>query len=68
MLRKARGLAVVAAAALGILCAPVQAATITINVGASTNFANTLVDLIGTFEAYYSASGVSYNIAVMDAG
>lgn len=68
MLRKARGLAVVAAAALGILCSPVQAATITINDGGSTSFANTLVDLIGTFQAYSFASRVSYNIAVTDAG
>lgn len=54
--------ALVAAAATAPL--PALAATITINVGASPSIANALVDLIGTFQAYYFDQGVSYNIAV----
>jgi molybdate transport system substrate-binding protein len=64
MPRTARRLAFCTFAALAMSQTPAQAATITINVGASQSFANTLVDVIGTFQAYYFASNISYNVAV----
>lgn len=64
MLGKAKKFALYAASALAMMHAPAHAATITIKVGASPSLASSLVDVIGTFQAYYFGSNISYNVAV----
>lgn len=66
MLRKAKILAASLTAALAFMYPTAQAATITINVGASQSLANALVDIIGTFQSYYFSldASVSYNVSV----
>lgn len=50
--------------AAALACGSASAQTITINVGASPTLANSLVDLIGSFQSYYFGQAISYNIAV----
>jgi len=64
MLRKTQKLALSTAAVLALTHLSTSAATITIRIGASPSLASALVDVIGTFQAYYFASNISYNIAV----
>jgi molybdate transport system substrate-binding protein len=64
MLSSLKRVALVATAVAAVCGGTAQAATTTITVGASPSIANALVDLIGGFQAFSFASGLSYNIAV----